>query len=274
MIKINGYRIYPKLFNDNTLRLNLTSAYESPIQIAWLYDGEEELAQVYYITRHFQELYPSSSITFILPYIPNARQDRVQEQTEVFTLKYFCEIINSLHFDKVLVFDPHSYVSQALINNIQIGGPEKLIKQIFEKHDNLLPFFPDEGGMKRGRKYVDTPYAFGIKERNYETGMIENLRIAGATHIISGKDILIIDDICSRGSTVYHAAKTLKDYGANKIYLYVSHCENTVFTPHFQGKSLLTIPNLIEKVYTTNSILRLGPETLDGQEKIELIHEF
>lgn len=44
--------------------------------------------------------------------------DRVKNKDEVFTLKYFCEFINSLEFDEVTVVDPHSSVSRALLNNL------------------------------------------------------------------------------------------------------------------------------------------------------------
>ena len=93
------------------------------------------------------------------------------------------------------------------------------------------------------------------------------LVLCGATEEIKDKDILIIDDICGKGSTIYYMAKQLKEQGANNIYVYVSHCENTVLQPHINGKSLLDY-DLINKLYTTNSIFR------GSHPKIEIIHEF
>ena len=74
--------------------------------------------------------------------------------------------------------------------------------------------------------------------------------------MIAGHDILLCDDILSRGSTIYLAARQLKDMGANDIYVYVSHCEPTVLKPNINGQSLLDIPDLITKVCTTNSLWR------------------
>jgi ribose-phosphate pyrophosphokinase len=102
--------------------------------------------------------------------------------------------------------------------------------------------------MKRYSDMAQMEYAFGIKKRNWETGKIEGLDVAGCVDKINGSNILIVDDICSRGGTFYHSAKKLKELGANKIYLYVTHCENTIL-----DGDLLT-SGLIEKVYTTNSI--------------------
>ena len=111
--------------------------------------------------------------------------------------------------------------------------------------------------MKRYSGLVSKPYAFGIKKRNWETGKIEGLDVAGSVDKIAGKDILIVDDICSRGGTFYHSAKKLKELGANKIYLYVTHCENTIL----EGDLLTS--GLIEKVYTTNSIFTKEHEMIE-----------
>ena len=43
-------------------------------------------------------------------------------------------------------------------------------------------------------------------------------------------NVLIVDDLCSRGGTFIEASKKLKAQGAEKISLLVAHCENNVFT--------------------------------------------
>jgi ribose-phosphate pyrophosphokinase len=112
--------------------------------------------------------------------------------------------------------------------------------------------------MKRYSGMFQLPYAFGIKKRDWSTGKIEGLEISGLAECIENKNILIVDDICSRGGTFYHSAKKLKELGANKIYLYISHCENTIL----EGEVLTS--GLIEKVYTTNSIFT------ERHEKVEV----
>jgi ribose-phosphate pyrophosphokinase len=169
-----------------------------------------------------------------MPYIPNARQDRVKSSEDVFTLKYFVEIINQLDFRSVEVLDPHSSVSEALIDNIIIDKPDSIIKNVIDKISEIegeIPsmFYPDEGAGKRYSGMITLPYAFGIKKRDWKTGDILGLDVAGDIDNIQGKNILIVDDICSRGGTFYFAAKKLKELGANNIYLYISHCENTIF---------------------------------------------
>ena len=102
--------------------------------------------------------------------------------------------------------------------------------------------------MKRYSAMFDLPYVFGIKKRDWTTGEILGLDVAGRTELIAGSRILIIDDICSKGGTFLHSAKALKALGAGDIYLYVSHCENTIL------RGEITVTDLITKVYTTDSI--------------------
>jgi ribose-phosphate pyrophosphokinase len=154
----------------------------------------------------------------------------------------------------VQVLDPHSSVSEALINNIMVCNPKKYIEKTLGRIESqyncehVLAFYPDEGAMKRYSGLLDRPYAFGIKKRDWATGKIEGLDVAGSIDKIKDSRILIIDDICSKGGTFYHSAKKLKELGAKEIYLYVTHCENTIL----EGELLTS--GLIEKVYTTNSI--------------------
>lgn len=97
---------------------------------------------------------------------------------------------------------------------------------------------------------IDKKYAFGIKKRDWETGQINGLDVSGRAELIKDSNVLIVDDICSRGGTFYHSAKKLKELGAAKIYLYVTHCEPTVF----EGEVLTS--GLIERVFTTDSIFK------------------
>ena len=269
MIKVDGYIIEQNQFPDNSLLVK-TKSLRSPgdiINIVWHYENDAELFTLICLRKHYC---PQKAI-LTMYYCPHARMDRVKIDNDVFTLKYFAEVINNLNFDKVNILDPHSSVCAALINNVVALNPKRYIESaIFGAlnschfnwntvGDELLMFYPDEGAMKRYSEIIPLPYAFGIKKRDWETGQIQGLDVAGSVHKIEDSKILIIDDICSRGGTFYHSAKKLKELGAKEIYLYVSHCENTIL----EGELLTS--GLIEKVYTTNSIFT------KKHEKIEVI---
>nr|WP_024835486.1 phosphoribosyltransferase family protein [Clostridium sp. 12(A)] len=265
MIKIESCIVDVKKFPDGTLLfkedipIDFRDYREATLE--WLFENNEELIVLIYLVKHLKS-HGLNSLYLKMPYIPNARQDRVKNTEDVFTLKYFVEIINYLDFDSVTVLDPHSNVSEALINNIIVNSPEKLISKVISKigEDNLTMFYPDEGAMKRYSTLFDIPYAFGIKKRDWETGKINGLDVSGMLEFIKGRKVLIVDDISSRGGTFYYSAKKLKELGAKEVYLYVSHCENTIL----EGDVLTS--GLIEKVYTTNSIFT------ENHEKIEVMN--
>lgn len=256
MIKINGEVVNTKKFPDGTLLLKEDVPYDfkdyREATITWLFEDNEELVTLIYIVKHLNS-HGITNLNLNMPYIPNSRQDRVKTTEDVFTLKYFAEVINWLNFDSVTVLDPHSSVSEALIDRIVIKHPDKYVWEAIESKyiggtNNLTMFFPDEGAMKRYSTMFDLPYVFGIKKRDWKTGEIKGLDVSGMTDLIKDRKILIVDDISSRGGTFYHSAKKLKELGAKEIYLYVSHCENTIL----EGEVLNS--GLIERVFTTNSI--------------------
>ena len=262
MIKIGGIKVKQGRFPDNTLLAKFDPNAEDfeydrgAIVIEWLYEGDHELFTLICLKRHLERHFSNPEIVLDMPYIPHARMDRVKNDEDIFTLKYFCEVINSLNFKIVWVRDAHSYVSLALLNNVEDPGVKNYVNKAAELSKAEALFFPDEGATKRYSSLTDKPYAFGSKARDWETGQIIGYDIIFSDNI-EGKDVLIVDDICSRGGTFLHSAKALKEAGARNIYLYVTHCENTIL----EGELLTS--GLIEKVYTTNSIFTKEHEMIE-----------
>lgn len=255
MIELDGKKTEIGNFPDGTLLIkeNVPRIYDNSERsstVRWCFENNEELVALIYIVKHLRS-HGVSKVHLEMPYIPNARQDRVKSDEDVFTLKYFSEIINWLGFASVTVLDPHSTVSEALFDNIIIRTPKENIAKVISEigDEDLMMFYPDEGAMKRYSAMADKPFAFGIKKRDWATGRINGLDVSGATELIDGSRVLIVDDICSKGGTFYHSAKKLKELGAEEVYLYVSHCENSIL----QGEVLTS--GLIERVFTTDSIL-------------------
>lgn len=264
MIKLDDKIIVPEKFPDGTLLIkeNVTKNFsdDRSANITWLFENNEELITLIYLTKHLNS-HGIRNVHLKMPYIPNARQDRVKNDEDVFTLKYFAEIINSLNFTSASVLDPHSNVSEALFNNIIVESPkkyiEKAISEVEKECGNVIAFYPDEGAMKRYSGMNNKPYVFGMKKRNWENGEICGLDVLGSTELVNDGNVLIIDDISSRGGTFYLSAKRLKELGANKIYLYVTHCENTIFEGEvIKGKE-------IEKVFTVRTIFTGSNEKIE-----------
>ena len=258
MIRLNGEPIALNHFPDGTLLLKKDLGSRQKARINWQFESNEEMVAVIFLTKHLQT-HGVKEIYLDMAYIPNARQDRVKGPEDVFTLKYFAEVINSLQFTAVTVLDPHSAVSEALIDRIEILSPKPIIQKAIRKigKEDLLLFYPDDGAMKRYAGMLEMPYVYGVKYRDWETGKILGLDVAGCIKQIVGRDILIIDDICSKGGTFFYGAQKLKKLGAANVYLYVSHCENTIL----EGKLLSS--GLVEKVFTTDSLYTAEHERVE-----------
>ena len=242
------------------------------------YKSDEELITLMYLTRHFQDVFKINPVLNMF-YVVNARMDRTKGVTEVFTLKYFCEFINSLNFKSVRVFDPHSSLVQGLLQRVTVDNPRTYIVQTINDITNnckrpIYLYFPDEGAVKR---YLDLlndennknleeistmPYIVGKKKREWKNGVITSLEIEVQRHLyIDNTDdfentpVLMIDDIISYGGTLARSADELAKLGFKEIYAYASHVENSVLDKE-KGTLWKRIENgLVKKIFTTDSLL-------------------
>lgn len=232
--------------------------------IAWNYESDAEMATLYFVVKHLRAHNPNIQLILEMPYIPNARMDRVNNDDEVFTLKYFAEFINDLKFHEVHVLDAHSSVSLALLNNVYQDDVETYIENVIEIENPDIVFMPDEGAHKRYATMIDTlPSTFGIKHRDWRTGNILSYEVAEPQQIKDAR-VLIVDDISSKGGTFYFAAKALLKAGAKSVSLYITHCEETI-----KDGELLNVNSPVENIYTANPLFDVAALKNSNLHKIE-----
>ena len=64
----------------------------------------------------------------------------------------------------------------------------------------------------------------------------------------------MIDDIVAYGGSLYYSANTLKNWGVDKIYAFVTHTENSVLNRE-KGTLIKSLENnTVERLFTTDSI--------------------
>lgn len=221
------------------------------------YESDADLIKLMFVKRYLDEVNNAygtgltKTTTLKIAYMPYSRQDRVQNGS-AFTLKYVCDFINALGFNKVFVFESHSDVTCALLERAEaveltafvVAGAMDQLGFDLEK-DGL--FFPDAGAQKRyAGKFQAKNQLVGFKQRDFSTGKIGSLEILGNA---VPERVLIIDDLSSYGGTFLMSAEALAARGAKEIYLAVAHCENSVY----EGKMIKS--DLITGIYTTNTIL-------------------
>lgn len=276
MIKVNDTVIDIQHFSDGSQKLVgihiperlKGDKYTSLFEIVWKYENESELVTLIYIVNYIRDIYVGNNyITLQMLWVPNARMDRVESENDVFTLKYFSQIINSLKFNKVIVLDPHSRVTNALIDRVKVVPAEHFIqkaineittKYTFEKDFNdYLVCFPDNGAFERyaNLKCFDGfTKIFGKKHRDWETGKIVKLDLNVDEDAVRGKNVFIVDDMISSGETLYQFIQKLKSYGALQVYIYCSHLENRIMTEPENNLRQLLDAGGIRCIFTTDSL--------------------
>jgi ribose-phosphate pyrophosphokinase len=193
----------------------------------------------------------------VIPYFPAARQDRVMVQGEPLSVKVYADIINSLGFEKVVVFDAHSEVTPALVQNCQVIPNHQFIRQVIEKIGTSVKLIsPDGGALKKIYKVSEALGGIEVvecsKSRNVKTGQLLNFKVYADD--LAGENCLIVDDICDGGGTFIGLAQELKKKNAGKLYLAVSH---GIFS-----KGFAELSQHFDRVFTTNSIRNLQDNCL------------
>lgn len=213
-----------------------------------------------------------------IPYFPGARQDRKMIEGEPLTVKVFADIMNKFEYNEVIIFDPHSDVAPALINNCTIINNHNFVENCL---DNIYTEFnkpfqlisPDAGTNKKINnlgKYLNPKFPFFVtkcdKERDISNGNISGFEVYNTD--IEGRDCIIVDDICDGGGTFIGLAEELKKKNAGDLYLVVSH---GIFSKGFKE-----LRKHFKAIYTTDSWVNDYameiPEHEKGSEIVNIIN--
>lgn len=278
MIRVNGKVVEINKFPDGTPRITLdTNKIEevkfnensSCLCIDWFYENDKEMFYLLLVKKHLENYFMDVNYFLYMPYLPNARMDRVKADDEVFTLKYFCDFINSLNFTVVYVLDVHSNVGSALLNNCRCESPKEYIKRTITEINtpDLVLYFPDAGAAKRySELFSEVPYCYGEKKRDWKSGKILGLDIRSNEINLSDKTVLMIDDIIAYGGSLHYSALELKNLGANEIYAYATHTENSILDKE-KGALIKDLENnVVKKLFTTNSLFTGNHEKITVME--------
>lgn len=188
-------------------------------------------------------------INLFIPYFPAARQDRVMVPGEPLSVKVYADIINAMALASVTIFDPHSEVTPALLNNCVTISNHEFIKQVIAKIGDVVKLIsPDGGALKKIYKISEFLGGAEVvecsKSRDVKTGKLSGFKVYSED--LAGADCLIVDDICDGGGTFIGLAEALKAKNAGKLYLAISH---GIFSKGFE-----VFDQYFEQIFTTDSI--------------------
>jgi ribose-phosphate pyrophosphokinase len=231
MIYLNGKTIETFEFNGGECHVKLPVPYhkeEAHID-ACLYDSEDIMCLLLTVDA-LRQINGMMKINVTIPYFPYARQDRVCEDGEAFSVKVMADLINSMKLDSVVVVDPHSKMTPSLLDNCMVFDQHMCITnhmtRIFQNSKGKYVLVaPDEGALKKTRTIAQSQqldYIACTKVRDTKTGDITETYIP---EVDPKKHYVLIDDICDGGRTFLAIADLMMAKGLERknLSLYVTH---------------------------------------------------
>ncbi len=221
----------------------------------------------------------AKDVTAVVPYLAYARKDRKTQPRDPVTLRYLAQLFEAVGTDALLVLEVHN---PAAFQNAFRCNTEaldctslfaaKLVDQLGElSHVQLGDLLgdrqadvavavvsPDAGGVKRAALFRQKlAHSLG---RSVTMGFVEKFRSAGVLSgellvgEVSGRHVLLFDDLISSGQTLLRAARACHQQGATAVWALAAH---GLFNA--DAESVLSDP-MIERVFITDSVpLRLTP---------------
>lgn len=160
-------------------------------------------------------------ITAVIPYMGYARQDRKAKARDPISAKLVADIITTAGADRVLSMDLHCAQIQGFFNipvDHLLGVPilvPYFIDKFADIKENTVIVSPDLGSVTRARNFAakfDAPLAI-VDKRRQRANVSEVMNIIGD---VSGKDVIIVDDMIDTAGTLCNAAKAIIEQGGAK----------------------------------------------------------
>ncbi len=199
-------------------------------------------------------------ITAVLPYYGYARQDRKDKPRVPISARLVADLLTVAGANRVLTIDLHAGQIQGFfkIPVDHLFATPVFIKYIQQQDyaENIMVVSPDAGGVERARflaRYLSADLAVADKRRK-DPNVAESIRIIGD---VTGRNILIVDDIIDTAGTLMKTVDALKKAGAKKI---IACCSHGVFSP--PALELIRENENLQEVIVTNSVCH-NPKSLE-----------
>jgi len=210
------------------------------------------------------------SLTLVVPYLAHARQDKEFSPGETISNKVIGKILKDLGVDKLITVDVHfhrevgNYCFEG-IDSYNATATEALAKYVREKigvdsPKIIIPDFGHKPIVEFITPILGDDVEFGKKVRTGET----NVNIAFPEGRLKGRPAVIFDDMISGGITAIKTAQNLKQRGAGKIILAVTH------TLYINGARHKLLDAEIDRIVATDtirkedSVVKIAPVIADA----------
>jgi ribose-phosphate pyrophosphokinase len=171
-------------------------------------------------------------ICAVIPYLGFARKDRRTQPRDPVTSRYVAQLIEAIGIDQVMVVEVHN--PAAFDNAFRIPAYHLTSARLFAEYfaargikEPLAVVSPDLGGAKRAQllrealqKRLAAPVEFGCLEKRRSAGVVSGHYFAGD---VTGRVVILFDDLISSGGTLLRAARGCRDAGAVGVHAVAAH---------------------------------------------------
>jgi ribose-phosphate pyrophosphokinase len=177
-------------------------------------------------------------ITAVIPYYGFARQDRKDKPRVAIASKLIANLLTTAGANRVMTMDLHAPQIQGFfdIPVDHLDSSAIFIPYIENlKMENLIFASPDVGSTNRVRevaKYFGLDMVICDKQRK-RANEVAAMTVIGE---VSGRHVVLIDDICDTAGTLSKSAAILKEKGALSVRAFCTH-------PVLSGKAYENIEN-------------------------------
>ena len=168
----------------------------------------------------------AARITAVLPYFPYARSDKKDEARISITARLVADLLQAAGADRVLTMTLHA---PQILGFFHVPADQLFATPILTRHfktpdnANAVVVATDAGAAKFAghfAKRVGLPMAVIDKRRFDDSEQAQSVALIGD---VQGKDAIIFDDEIATGGSIAEAARILRQFGAKKVKVGVTH---------------------------------------------------
>ena len=171
-------------------------------------------------------------IIAVIPYFGFARQDRKDKPRVSIAAKLVANILHTAGVNRIITIDLHADQIQGFFDMPvdHLYASNIFVPYIKELNlPNLTMASPDTGGTRRAASYakmLNTGFVICYKQRA-KPNVVEEMSLIGD---VTGRDVILIDDIIDTAGSITKAGELIMDNGANSVRAFCTH-------PIFSGQA-------------------------------------